>query len=578
MTTPGIPGWFGWPSMHPAPGRDWSPNRTLRFTTLSLLYIFLALALTVNYAYSAAFFILAAIGVYAGLRKGFLYNLSRAERVVVAAFATYVVVAIISYLLGAQTRVGFRFLGRDLRFLLFIPIYVAVRSARPRLRDIGTSLSLGAIICCAVAAWQFTQGITPTGATSIHITFGDLALLSGTLGIALTPKGRTFAFSLAVGGALAGLLAALLSGSRGAWIAIPGLLVIFFWTSLDLFAQRRRIIIASAVAVTMVGCGAVFGIPLVRHRATSAIADFYGYVIAANHETFAAKCVDKRRFLNALLFKSSVIGPGNVGVVTLSPKDKKILRRDGCVGGAALQITSPKTSTEPVRLSLYRGHGRHLGGRQKLLVVARGNGRIALWRQKRSNWIPIRSRASWHTYEAHGYFSRTATGIIRVPPGGHLLVVPIQSPPALFARALVETSIGERMEMWRAAWDMFLIHPIIGSGTGSFKALGARSAKKPALTLAIGDYEHAHNSYLTALATKGAIGFASLLFLLTTPFLTRSTSSKSPIRSFAPLLSFGFAAFSLTESMFVHSLVISWFTVVMAAALGATTFRSRANQ
>ncbi|MBI2886690.1 MAG: O-antigen ligase family protein [Chloroflexi bacterium] len=68
----------------------------------------------------------------------------------------------------------------------------------------------------------------------------------------------------------------------------------------------------------------------------------------------------------------------------------------------------------------------------------------------------------------------------------------------------------QRMAIWQAAWEMFLDHPLVGVGIGSFDAVYLRYAL-PGWPYLPG---HAHNYYLNLLAETGILGLGAYLALL----------------------------------------------------------------
>ena len=68
-------------------------------------------------------------------------------------------------------------------------------------------------------------------------------------------------------------------------------------------------------------------------------------------------------------------------------------------------------------------------------------------------------------------------------------------------------SMGERVELWKNAWRVFLDHPLFGSGTGD--AVDECHARLAAAGSQIADTKkHAHNQYLSFLVAFGLVGFA----------------------------------------------------------------------
>jgi O-antigen ligase len=67
-----------------------------------------------------------------------------------------------------------------------------------------------------------------------------------------------------------------------------------------------------------------------------------------------------------------------------------------------------------------------------------------------------------------------------------------------------------RLPIWRAAMAMFVEHPIVGTGWGTFQALLPAYRPEPNGFY----YTHAHNDYLEVLAEGGIVGFAVVAALI----------------------------------------------------------------
>ena len=124
--------------------------------------------------------------------------------------------------------------------------------------------------------------------------------------------------------------------------------------------------------------------------------------------------------------------------------------------------------------------------------------------------------------------------------------------------------------MWQEAWSLFLENPWTGAGTGAFHDEVISNTRSQI----VGNYEHAHSDYFTSMGTKGIIGLFSLILLLGILPIALSKNSmrimgnKWDAALFSAIIfSVGFFIFGLTETMFIHSLVISWYTVVAASIL-----------
>jgi len=94
------------------------------------------------------------------------------------------------------------------------------------------------------------------------------------------------------------------------------------------------------------------------------------------------------------------------------------------------------------------------------------------------------------------------------------------------------TSIGLRLELWRAAWEIFLNNPILGVGPGNFRnytqdvSLGSTGRYHESIEL----HRNPHSLYFKALAERGVLGIISTLFILALPgalFLSHTRESRS---------------------------------------------------
>ena len=572
-----LPVWIGWPGTGPAPGHDWLPGSKFRFVTLFFTYAFLALALTVDYAYSATFFLLAIIGMYVGFRRGFVNGLTRTEKFVMMVFAVYPAVAVVSYLFGTQTDVGFRFLGRDLRFVLFIPVYLAIRWSRPRPEHFALALTGGAVGACVMGFLQRNTWPLPQGVTGTHIVFGDLALLSGLLAAAFLwpPKGEFSAFMtqrwkwaailIAVG---SGLAASILAKAGGSWLAVPVLACFFALAAPFGQSPHKLFRVGVLVSMLLVMAAAIWFLSPVRDRIKKVWQNSAAYVVAANSRAINAKCLDQEAPLRVLLQASYSFGSGSQKIMKLTDKERDELSGFGCRGNYAAELSNLASNSKPFEVGLYRGRGPANAGPQSATILAQGAARFNVgWKGAA---VQINASKNWREYTAIGRDSQIRSAIIDVMPGDRILFVPMQKQRGEFIYPLVTSSVGRRIEMWRESWALFLVKPWMGVGTGAFHAYNESYIR----SRLVGDYEHAHSDYFTSMGTKGIIGLLSLILLLSVLPIALGNNSESTMgktRSatlqLAVIFSVAFSVFGLTETMFVHSMVISWYTVASVSIL-----------
>jgi len=78
-----------------------------------------------------------------------------------------------------------------------------------------------------------------------------------------------------------------------------------------------------------------------------------------------------------------------------------------------------------------------------------------------------------------------------------------------------QSSVGERILMWRAGFEAFKESPIFGYGYRS--ANKAADLYAPTKKHRINDYTHLHNEYLTTMVSSGVLGLISLFSILLLP-------------------------------------------------------------
>jgi len=82
-----------------------------------------------------------------------------------------------------------------------------------------------------------------------------------------------------------------------------------------------------------------------------------------------------------------------------------------------------------------------------------------------------------------------------------------------------QTSLGTRLEMWRAGWQIFLENPVFGVGIGAYDAAAEEGQERFNVNRSAYSHYHPHNQYISDLSTKGLPGFILLLCLLAWPVI-----------------------------------------------------------
>lgn len=81
------------------------------------------------------------------------------------------------------------------------------------------------------------------------------------------------------------------------------------------------------------------------------------------------------------------------------------------------------------------------------------------------------------------------------------------------------SSLGARLEMWRAARLMIMENPMLGVGTGGFQTTATRYYEQGGWSIDITHRNGPHNQYLNSWASRGIVGLTVSVLILLAPFL-----------------------------------------------------------
>lgn len=170
-------------------------------------------------------------------------------RWVVLAFLFNFAVVLSYYLLRPEEPLSV--LEKPLRMFCALSALMVVVAARPSRRALWWGAVVGAAGAMLLVAYQhFVLGIERPGGLTNAITFGDIALCLGLVALAATldPRDGTRRALWPALGALAGLLASVLTGTRGGWIALMFALLLFLRQS-HLGHGRVKALLAGGLAL-----------------------------------------------------------------------------------------------------------------------------------------------------------------------------------------------------------------------------------------------------------------------------------------------------------------------------------------
>lgn len=286
-------------SLTPFALRPVAAGSVLGRAVAALTVLGLGMGLVVPKIAGAVFLLLAAVAIVwlepALTRRRAAPVLAPGDRLLVGAVLAFVGLWLASWAAFGLGPVGADDVGRTLRLLLIVPLYLFLRRVEGLDVALWSGITFGALLAGghavlmamapAADAWQTRAG----GATN-PIYFGAIALALALMLLprAASPTTSTGARLLAALGVFGGLLAAALSGSRGAWLALPPLLLIYAFAVARGQSPLRRFGWPAGMVVAVAALAMVPGVPL-GERAWQAFESLTGGNVAAATDTLAIR-------------------------------------------------------------------------------------------------------------------------------------------------------------------------------------------------------------------------------------------------------------------------------------------------
>ncbi|HEY1992105.1 MAG TPA: O-antigen ligase family protein, partial [Gammaproteobacteria bacterium] len=301
----------------------------------------------------------------------------------------------------------------------------------------------------------------------------------------------------------------------------------------------------------------------------------YDYVSHSLQESPAPLCLDDPVLLRGWV-AAGIRSPDpklHVDVVSAAPDRAQQLTGKGCIRATVVQLVNDADHSNWLDLphTVRKGQGASV---VQLFIagtgwVRFGKGEHAHLRVSRDDY----RKSQLYTFPKDG-----TRLILVVPAHATLELVPLETYMGEYRDSLLESSVGQRLEMWAVAWRLFLQAPLTGTGTGDYMFGAQKLVDQGAALPVTAIYDHPHNEFLDALSSRGLVGLAALLLLFGVPawLYARSLSSPDPARMGASLggllVCIGFPVFGLSETMLVHSVTLGWY-VIMTAVFMATAER-----
>ena len=412
-----------------------SCNYTATFISISLI-IYPATVLLVPKVNGLIFGLFSLAGlVYLFLHRNQSFRVNREE-----AWLYFSVVLFFLMTLIILMSAGFvyKILGKYLHILLFIPVYIYLRQNGIKLVYLWFGLVIGSIVAAGIAIYEVWLTDTPrywVGSDTIRvrgithpIIFGNVSLAMGFMslaGLGWFKQRALWQGLLPIAAVLSGIFSSVLSLTRGGWLAVPFLIILFFWYMRSLLPQRQKTILAVVVVL------------------------FFG-------------------------------------LVYVLPQT-----------GVSRQVDRTITSLQ----------------------------------QYSDSEITSQSRSS---------------------------------------------SVGTRLEMWQASWEMFQENPILGIGWGHYQEQAQLQVDQGLRNKSAASFDHPHSEYFSALANGGGVGFVVLMVLFLVParlfvkYINHGETADIKCLALAGLvLIVAYMAFGLSEPMLFRSRSVNFFSFYLAVFFAA---------
>jgi O-antigen ligase len=215
---------------------------------LAFLLPFLSLVTSFGVNFASFLFLASALILFKPSRDALVRHWPQVRWVVLAFLLHFLFVLACVLLRGEKMSVP----EKPVRMLLALSAMVAVVAVRAPRRALWWGASAGALAALPFIAWQrFGLHIERPGGFINAITFGDLAMLLALLSLAgaIDMRERPRDALLAGVGALAGLAASVLTGTRGGWAALVLAALVLGRHVGRIDSRRVRALLAAGVAV-----------------------------------------------------------------------------------------------------------------------------------------------------------------------------------------------------------------------------------------------------------------------------------------------------------------------------------------
>lgn len=243
-------------------------------------FLFLSLTFVLPSGYSLGALMLL-VGAIINLTRNSWPMLRSREIYVVCAFLAYAVLWIGDGFLRGE---GVSDADRPLRFLLAVPVIIALKHRPPCLGSLAAGLIVGSLGAGAIAAYDiYVVGASRAGGFMPINSFGMLSMLFGLLSFvgfrfaswSYKPTGIR---GLLLVASLAAFYGSFVSGSRSSWLMLIGLMPVLLWLELKHWQARR---LSGAAIMVAIGLALLTTLSVggaVHDRINKAVTDVSAYL------------------------------------------------------------------------------------------------------------------------------------------------------------------------------------------------------------------------------------------------------------------------------------------------------------
>ena len=212
----------------------------------------------------------------------------------------------------SQGHGDFDYLDSSSRLLFAIPVYLFIRRVGININAVFIGSILGAIVAGGYSWYQYEHlNLSMSlGVANNHIFFGQVALILTMFSFcsAVVSK-KTINTLLSVVGALCGLYAVIVSGSRGGWLAIPAIYLFLFSANVWHLSKLKIILTTTLLFILAIGSYNIDNFP-VKSRVDRVFVEVDKYFTKDNVQTSVGSRLEMWKGAFLIAKDSNFLGVG----------------------------------------------------------------------------------------------------------------------------------------------------------------------------------------------------------------------------------------------------------------------------